>query len=182
MNLLFALFEGVSETLSRYKNRPKMEEKDAVWFRELSEKLEYFLDTEEGRREFLAKAEERAKDYAILAEEEERRGNKREIIWLSYYCLRCKDFVRLGPERLRCEKFHVRLVKPFYGRAIWSVVAAEEGGYENIVKEIDWEAKIEGATEAMSHEAMRRINNGLPYPCYTSKVSMRQFRPSSRSI
>jgi len=150
---------------------------EASWFKELSEKLEYFLDTEEGRRELLARAEARAKSYALLAEEEERRGNKREIIWLSYYCLHCKNFTRLSSQRMRCEKFQVRLVKPFYGKAIWSVVAAEGGGYESVVSEIDWDKKVDGANELMANQAMRLINNGLPYPCYSSRLNFREVRP-----
>lgn len=95
----------------------------------------------------------------------------REIIYASIHCLNCNHFERYHGSYMRCLKNKMRLVRPFYGRAIWTEVKKENGEKERIVADIDWDTKWLEVEEDRVLLAMKRANNGLPYECYETKGS-----------
>ena len=95
----------------------------------------------------------------------------REIIYASIHCLNCMHFERYHGSYMRCLKNKVRLVKPFYGKAIWNEIKKQNGEKERIVADIDWDSRWLEVEEDRVLLAMKRANNGHPYDCYESKVS-----------
>ena len=65
----------------------------------------------------------------------------REIIYASIHCLNCMHFERYHGSYMRCLKNKVRLVKPFYGKAIWNEIKKQNGEKERIVADIDWDSR-----------------------------------------
>lgn len=133
------------------------------WMEEVTNNLDYYLDTEEGKQKLL----EEAKRWAEQALEEVARVHKpqRNIIWLSKHCPDCKSFSQHG-QRMSCEKWNARIVKPFYGKPLWFITRDEEGNQIMNVSDIDWNEKWLEVSEAIVQEAIENINNGRPYDCF----------------
>jgi len=134
------------------------------WEEELTQNLDYYLDTPEGREELARRAAERARKM-LEAVMRSSRG-RREVIWLSPHCFSCRRFTRPTSITMRCEKYGVRLVKPFYGVPIWTIRLGPTGMAESEVADIDWQAKRIAVPDYLVERAMRLINHGRPYPCY----------------
>jgi hypothetical protein len=136
------------------------------WMQEVTNNLDYYLDTEEGKQKLL----EEARKWAEQALEEVARVHKpqRNIIWLSKHCNECRYFVAHG-QRMSCEKWGARIVKPFYGKPLWFVTRDEEGNPIMNVSDIDWNQKWLEVSEAIVEEAIERINKGRPYDCYEKR-------------
>jgi len=129
------------------------------WREEVTENLEYYLDTEEGRKELERLMKEEAR--VILG----RFRRIKEIIWLGKYCRSCKYFSERNGV-MRCERFDCRLVKPFYGRPIWLIAVDENGRAELYVGDVDWNRKAIDVSDLVVEKAIEHVNGGLPYPCY----------------
>jgi hypothetical protein len=140
------------------------ERSELSWEEELSQNLDYYLDTPEGREELARRAAERARK--MLQEVMRSTKGRREIIWLSPHCLNCRQFTQPTTITMRCEKYGVRLVKPFYGVPIWTVRLGPSGMAESVVADIDWQAKRRAVSDYLVERAMKMINHGRPYPCY----------------
>ncbi len=92
----------------------------------------------------------------------------KEIIWLSRYCTSCKFFTKEG-SRTTCGRWHVRIVKPFYGRPVWETVPVRgnESEKERVVANIDWNRKWKEISNKIVEWAIDKVNAGFPYFCYT---------------
>jgi len=86
------------------------EENDfASWYQALAEDPQYYTETEEGQKEL---AEMIRKESERLLEQIGKTVKRtKEIIWLSRFCSSCEHF--RGGARMRCERWDVRIVKPF---------------------------------------------------------------------
>ncbi|MEM0286815.1 MAG: hypothetical protein QXG05_01420 [Nitrososphaerota archaeon] len=133
------------------------------WFEEVTENLDYYLNTEEGKKKLM----EEAKKMAEQALEEVAKLHKpqREIIWLSKYCSKCIYF-RQQASRMRCERWNARIVKPFYGKPLWFISRDEEGNRTIDVTDVDWDKKWIAVSEIIVEQAIEHINDGNPYDCY----------------
>jgi len=132
------------------------------WREEASKNLEYYLDTREGRNELM----EMIRDEATrLLEQMKSRQRVREIIWLSKFCQNCSYFIREGRGTMRCMRLDATIVKPFYGRPIWAIVARKDGE-ESLITDIDWHSRSIDVSDILVEKAIERINNGYPYPCF----------------
>ena len=70
---------------------------------------------------------------------------------------------------MRCGLMGCRIVKPFYGRPVWSVIIRGEGQQEMVVAEVDWSSKAFEVNELLIEAVVSKINGGAPYSCYTPK-------------
>jgi hypothetical protein len=150
------MVEGL-EGVKKKKEEPK------DWREIVSSNLEYYLDTEEGRKELEEMVKAEAKK--MLAELR-KRPRQREIIWLSKYCLNCEYVKETSRGSLRCEKHNARIVKPFYGRPKWKYIEDRD---EFIVEDVDWNKKTFNVSELIIEAAINSINRGFPYFCYEPK-------------
>lgn len=133
------------------------------WRSRASEDLDYFLDTEQGRRELSAMI--RAETERILEYIRTQRPRVRDIIWLSTHCRNCAFFEHQA-RQTRCTRHDARLVKPFFGRPVWVTVDDTHGDKQLRLSDIDWNAKAFDISDLVVEEATRRINHGLPYTCF----------------
>ena len=94
----------------------------------------------------------------------------KEIIWLSNFCTSCHYFKAEG-RRTTCKKWQVRIVKPFYGRAILKEVPSRGGNGEKefVVEGIDWDSRWKEVSERIVDMAVGMVNGGYPYFCYKGK-------------
>ena len=140
----------------------------ASWWRVLAEDPDYYTNTEHGQKE-LANMIRRESERLL---EEIGRSVKRtkEVIWLSRFCGACQDYRHEG-RRMTCNKWGVRIVKPFHGRAIWAKVATQKrnGEKELVVDGIDWDEKWKEISDKVVEMAIDLVNGGYPYFCYRSK-------------
>ena len=88
------------------------------WQEALAEDPEYFMNTKEGQEELAQMI--RRESERLLEEIGKSVKRTKEIIWLSRYCTTCKFFSKQG-SRTNCNRWNVRIVKPFYGRPIWEI-------------------------------------------------------------
>lgn len=131
------------------------------WREEVSNNLEYFLDTEEGRHLL---AEMIRAEKAFILEQIKGRQRVKEVIWHSAYCSRC-HFFDCERRATRCQKFDARIVKPFYGRPLWTFTKTLEGK-EWFIADLDWSSKRLEIPDVVVEKAIKMINNGLPYSCF----------------
>lgn len=139
----------------------------ASWYQALAENPEYYTSTEEGQKEL---AEMIRKESERLLEQIGRTVKRtKEIIWLSRFCSACEHF-RGGP-RMHCERWDVRIVKPFYGRPIWTRVPSKTmiDEKELAVEGINWDLKWREISDKVVERAVDHVNGGFPYYCYKGK-------------
>ena len=140
----------------------------ANWWIALARDPEYYTNTEQGQKE-LADMIRRESERLI---EELGKSVKRtkEIIWLSRFCGACHYFKADG-RKMTCTKWGVRIVKPFYGRAIWKQIPSRMGRDEKelMVEGIDWDAKWKEISDRIVEMSVEMVNGGFPYFCYKSR-------------
>ncbi|MCP8307863.1 MAG: hypothetical protein H3Z54_04125 [archaeon] len=136
------------------------------WREEASKNLDYYLDTKEGRNELMEMI--RAEAMRLLQQMKGRQRVK-EFIWLSKFCLNCSYF--MGGKRgfMRCIKLDAKIVKPFYGKPLWAVIMTTNGE-ESLIVDIDWHSKSFDVSDFLVEEAIKRVNNGYPYPCFEYRL------------
>ncbi|MCP8309187.1 MAG: hypothetical protein H3Z54_10940 [archaeon] len=132
------------------------------WREEVSKNLDYYLDTKEGRNELTEMI--RAEAMRLL-QQMEGRPRLKEFIWLSKFCLNCSYFMKRKGGFMRCMKLDAKIVKPFYGKPLWAIIVTT-GGEESSIVDIDWHSKSFDVSDILVEEAIKRINNGYPYPCF----------------
>jgi hypothetical protein len=142
------------------------EEKPLAWEEALSKDPEYYMETEKGQKELAEMI--RMESERLLEELGRSVKRTRDIIWLSRYCEKCKFFQDRG-RKTRCSKWDVRIVKPFYGRPIWTKVASrlDPAEKERVVQDIDWSSKWREISDSIVEWAVDHVNGGLPYFCYS---------------
>lgn len=146
----------------------KEDEIEISWYRALAEDPEYYMDTEEGQKEL---AEMIRKESERLLEEIGRKVKRtREIIWLSRFCPKCKYYALEG-NRMRCRRWDVRIVKPFYGTPLWRLVPSKNNKEEKelMIESIDWDQRWKEISEKIVELAVNMVNGGNPYYCFTKK-------------
>ncbi|MDP8023166.1 MAG: hypothetical protein ACP5LF_02130 [Nitrososphaeria archaeon] len=139
-------------------------------FENITENLDYYTRTEKGKEELLEAHKKREKRF--IEELLKYYRPQRDVIWMSPYCKDCIYFVKKNSAVARCEYNDSKLVKPFYGTAIWKIVKDLASGKTTLeVEEIRWDEKwIDVANEEIEN-AMLKINEGKPYNCYVPKRS-----------
>ena len=146
-----------------------MEEEEFVsWYRALQEDPDYYTNTEQGQKEL---AEMIRKESERLIEELGKSVKRtKEIIWLSRFCSKCQHFSKES-SRMRCNKWAVRIVKPFHGRPIWAKVPSRTniGEKELVVEGIDWDLKWREISDKIIERSIDLVNGGYPYFCYKGK-------------
>jgi len=140
----------------------------ASWYQAVASDPEYYTNTKEGQKE-LAEMIRRESERMI---EELGKSVKRtkEIIWLSRFCSDCQHFRQEGSKTL-CNRWGVRIVKPFYGRPIWAKVPSHTNAQEKefVVEGIDWNQKWREISDQIIERAVNLVNGGYPYFCYKGK-------------
>lgn len=138
------------------------------WQEELARDPEYYMNTKEGQEELAQMI--RRESERLLEEIGKSVKKTKEIIWLSRYCTTCKFYSREG-SRITCKRWNVRIVKPFYGTAIWETMASKtnEMEKERVVSNIDWNRKWKEISDKIVEWAIDKVNAGFPYFCYTRK-------------
>ena len=139
----------------------------ASWYQAVAEDPGYYTNTEEGQKEL---AEMIRKESERLIEQIGKTVKRtKEIIWLSRFCSACEYF-RAG-SRTRCDRWDVRIVKPFYGRPIWTRVQSKtmKDEKELAVEGINWDLKWREISDKVVERAIDHVNGGFPYYCYKSK-------------
>ncbi|MCP8305301.1 MAG: hypothetical protein H3Z50_07565 [archaeon] len=132
------------------------------WREEASKNLEYYLETEEGRNKLVEMI--RAEAVRLL-QQMKARQRVREAVWLSRFCLNCSYLMKGKRGSMKCMKWDVKVVKPFYGKPLWTVILTERGEELKIV-DFDWHSKSFSVSDILVEEAIKRVNNGYPYPCF----------------
>jgi hypothetical protein len=143
------------------------EEVPPSWQAALAEDPAYYMDTEQGQREL---AEMIRNESQRLLEELGRTPKRtREIIWLSRFCRSCK-FYEQTDRRTTCRRWNVRIVKPFYGRPIWTLIKSSmaPNGKEEVIHDIDWDKKWKNISDRIVEWTVAHVNDGAPYFCYDS--------------
>lgn len=138
------------------------------WWKALAEDPDYYTNTEEGQKEL---AEMIRKESERLLEEIGKTVKRtKEIIWYSKFCSDCNYFKDDG-RRMSCEKWKVRIVKPFHGRAIWKQIPARSTSDEKeyTVEGIDWDSKWREISDKVVEMAVQMVNGGYPYFCFKSR-------------
>lgn len=143
-------------------------EEYASWWLALARDPDYYTNTEQGQKEL---AEMIRKESERLIEEIGKSVKRtKEIIWLSNFCKACQYFNSEG-RKMSCKKWQVRIVKPFYGRAILKHIPSKMGGDEKefVVEGIDWDSRWKEVSERIVDMAVGMVNGGYPYFCYRGK-------------
>jgi len=142
-------------------------EEYASWWQALSRDPEYYTNTEQGQKELADMI--RKESERLLEEIGKSVKRTKEIIWLSNYCTSCSYFRHEG-RKTTCKKWQVRIVKPFYGRAILKEVTnAGSDEKEFVVEGIDWDSRWKEVSEQIVDMAVGMVNGGYPYFCYKGK-------------
>ena len=139
----------------------------ANWYQAIAEDPEYYTNTEEGQKklaEMIRKESER-----LLEQIGKTVKRTKQIIWLSRFCSAC-EFYREG-SRTRCERWDVRIVKPFYGRPVWTKVQSKTNRDEKelAVEGINWDLKWREISDKIVEKAIDHVNGGFPYYCFKGK-------------
>ncbi len=135
------------------------------WWKALAEDPEYYTNTEAGQKEL---AEMIRKESERLLEEIGRSVKRtKEVVWLSRFCRSCQSFREDG-RRMSCDRWKVRIVKPFHGSPIWTSTPSRrgDGEKERIVEGIDWDTKWKEISEKVVEMSVEMVNGGYPYFCY----------------
>jgi len=144
------------------------DERFPSWYAAIAADPEYYTNTEQGQRE-LAEMIRRESERLI---EELGKSVKRtkEIVWFSRHCRDCRYFHQEG-SRMQCGRWAVRIVKPFYGKAIWGKEPSRmvKGETEPVVEGIDWSQKWREISDKIVEQAVDSVNGGYPYYCFTSR-------------
>jgi len=156
--------KNTSVTIASSMERGAKENRD--WREEVSKNLDYYLDTKEGRNELVEMI--KAETMRLLQQLKGRQRVK-EFIWLSRFCLNCSYFVGGKRGFMKCMKMDARIVKPFYGKPLWDFIMTTNGEESSIV-DIDWHSKSFDVSEILVEEAIKRVNNGYPYPCFDYRI------------
>ena len=138
------------------------------WWQALAEDPDYYTNTEQGQKELADMI--RKESERLLEEIGKSVKRTKEIIWLSNFCTSCHYFRQEG-RKMTCKKWQVRIVKPFYGRAILREVPSRTGNGEKevVVEGIDWDARWKEVSERIVDMAVGMVNGGYPYFCYKGK-------------
>ena len=134
------------------------------WTEKASSDLEYYLDTENGRKE-LSEMIKKQTELQLQEVISSKQGLK-EVIWLSKHCNQCSHFLE-GKNSMKCIKFKSKIVKPFYGKPIWSIQLSDIE--ESHVKDVDWNSKSSEVSDKIIKKAIDKINKGYPYFCFEMK-------------
>ena len=140
----------------------------ASWWLALSRDPDYYTNTEQRQQEL---ADMIRKESERLIEELGKSVKRtKEIIWLSKFCPSCYYF-RADGRKTTCNKWQVRVVKPFHGRAVWKQIPSRMGTDEKelVVDGIDWDARWKEVSEKIVDMAVEMVNGGYPYFCYRGK-------------
>ncbi|HYC11083.1 MAG TPA: hypothetical protein VEC02_00265 [Nitrososphaerales archaeon] len=143
-----------------------MEEEEFVsWYRAIQADPEYYTNTEQGQKELADMI--RKESERLLEEIGKSVRRTKEIIWLSRFCDKCQFFSQES-KRMRCNKWAVRIVKPFHGSPIWTQAPSKTtvGEKELVVEEIDWDARWKEISDKIVERAVDLVNGGYPYYCY----------------
>ena len=142
-------------------------EEYASWWQALARDPDYYTNTEQGQKELADMI--RKESERLLEEIGKSVKRTKEIIWLSNYCTACQYFKSEG-RKMSCKKWQVRIVKPFYGRAILRQVP-KAGSDENefVVEGVDWDSRWKDVSERIVDMAVGMVNGGYPYFCYRGK-------------
>ena len=143
-------------------------EEPLSWQEALAEDPAYYMDTEEGRKELAEMI--RGESERLLEELGRSVKRTREIIWLSRFCTDCKFYANEGRKSM-CLKWNVRIVKPFYGRVLWSYATSKMKPEEKVevIRDIKWDRKWREISDSVVEWAVDHVNGGLPYYCYEPK-------------
>jgi len=138
------------------------------WWQALAEDPEYYTNTEQGQKELADMI--RKESERLLEEIGKSVKRTKEIIWLSNFCKSCQYFREEG-RKMTCKKWQVRIVKPFYGRAILKEIPSRVGHDEKefVVEGIDWDSRWKEVSEKIVDMAVGMVNGGYPYFCYRGK-------------
>lgn len=138
------------------------------WYQAVAADPEYYTNTEEGQKELADMI--RKESERLLEQIGKTVKRTKEIIWLSRFCSECQYFRREG-SRTRCDRWSVRIVKPFYGRPIWGSAPSMMGGggRELTVEGIDWDTKWKEISDKIVERAIELVNGGYPYFCYKGR-------------
>jgi len=138
------------------------------WWQALAEDPDYYTNTEQGQKELADMI--RKESERLLEEIGKSVKRTKEIIWLSNFCTSCHYFRQEG-RKMTCKKWQVRIVKPFYGRAILREVPSRTGNGEKevVVEGIDWDARWKEVSERIVDMAVGMVNGGYPYFCFKGK-------------
>jgi len=141
------------------------EEEFVSWYRAIQADPEYYTNTEQGQKELADMI--RKESERLLEEIGKSVRRTKEIIWLSRFCDKCQFFSQES-KRMRCNKWAVRIVKPFHGSPIWTQAPSKTtvGEKELVVEEIDWDAKWKEISDKIVERAVDLVNGGYPYYCY----------------
>jgi hypothetical protein len=134
-----------------------------TWQEEASRNPDYYLDTDKGRKELSEMIKKETE--SLLKELKKNRQRIKEIIWFSNYCPQCSNYIEKR-KLMKCEKFNVKIIKPFFGKPIWSISLNSKGEEESRITGIDWNSKAFPVSDSIIEEASLRINKGLPYSCF----------------
>jgi len=143
-------------------------EEYASWWKALARDPDYYTNTEQGQKELADMI--RKESERLLEEIGKSVKRTKEIIWLSNYCTACRYYKSEG-RKMSCNKWQVRIVKPFYGKAILKQVASRAGSDEKefVVEGIDWDSRWKEVSERIVDMAVSMVNGGYPYFCYKGK-------------
>lgn len=138
------------------------------WWQALAEDPDYYTNTEEGQKEL---ADMIRKESERLIEDLGKSVKRtKEVIFLSRFCNACQYYKQEG-RRTTCSRWHVRLVKPFHGRPIWTKAPSKTmiNEKELVVDDIDWDSKWKEISDRVIEMATDLVNGGYPYFCFKSK-------------
>jgi len=140
----------------------------ASWWQALARDPEYYTNTEQGQKELADMI--RKESERLLEEIGKSVKRTKEIIWLSRFCSSCKHYKAEG-SRMKCQKWQVRIVKPFHGRALWKQIPSKKGADEKEfeIEGIDWDDKWKEISDRVVEMAIGMVNGGYPYFCFTSE-------------
>jgi hypothetical protein len=143
-------------------------EEYASWWLALARDPDYYTNTEQGQKELADMI--RKESERLLEEIGKSVKRTKEIIWLSRYCSSCHFFNEEG-RKMKCNKWQVRIVKPFHGRAIWKEIPTQmrDKDKEYIIEGIDWDSRWKEVSEKVVEMAVGMVNGGYPYFCYRGK-------------
>jgi len=143
-------------------------EEYASWWQALARDPDYYTNTEQGQKELADMI--RKESERLLEEIGKSVKRTKEIIWLSNFCTSCHYFRHEG-RKMTCKKWQVRIVKPFYGRAILKEIPSKRGGDEKeiVVEGIDWDTRWKEVSERIVDMAVGMVNGGYPYFCFKGK-------------
>ncbi len=151
-------------------------EDEESFYQDFTDNLDYYVETEEGRQQLIEAHKKKEKKF--IEELLKYFKPQRDIIWMSSYCRHCVYYVERGLATARCELNDSKLVKPFYGTAVWKVIKDVQTGKTTLeLEEIKWDEKWLEISEAEIEEAMERINGGKPYDCFVPKRYYKSSNP-----